>query len=48
MLAVGVLMEYDQRARRDFLVVSQSVGMATSQQLKNRLSKPGEDHHEHF
>jgi hypothetical protein len=35
-------------ARCDFLVVPQSVGMATSQQLENRLSKPREDHHEHF
>lgn len=48
MLAVVVLMEYDQQARRDLLVVPQSVGMATSQQLENRLSKPGEDHHEQF
>jgi hypothetical protein len=48
MLAVGVLMEYDQRARGDLLVVPQSVGMATSKQLENRLSKPGEDYHEQF
>lgn len=34
MLAVGVLMEYDQQARRDLLVVPQSVGMAISNSSK--------------
>ena len=48
MLMVGVLMEYNQQARRELLVVPQSVGMATSQQLENRLFKLGEDHHEQF
>src|SRR6266568_3440162 len=48
MLAIGVLMEHYQQARRDLLVVPQSVSMATSQQLENRLSKPGENQHEQF